>query len=66
MLWMGGRRYLCSVPAVKSAPPMNATEKELSRAAEEKELVRATTRGWELLSDLEGQCLYFVSLIFLL
>ncbi|RPB02322.1 hypothetical protein L873DRAFT_1673877 [Choiromyces venosus 120613-1] len=60
-LWLNGRRYLCSVPIVKPAPPMNATEKELSRAAEEKELVRATTRGWELLSDLEGQCLYFVS-----
>ncbi|CUS08623.1 unnamed protein product [Tuber aestivum] len=61
VLWLNGRRYLCSVPIVKPAPPMNATEKELSRAAEEKELVRATTRGWELLSDLEGQCLYFVS-----
>ncbi|CAZ79883.1 unnamed protein product [Tuber melanosporum] len=60
-LWLNGRRYLCSVPIVTPAPPMNATEKELSKAAEEKELVRATTRGWELLSDLEGHCLYFVS-----
>jgi len=40
---------------------MNATEKELSKVEEEKELARATTRGWELLSDLEGKCLYFVS-----
>ena len=54
------------MPIVKPVPPMNATEKELSRAAEEKELVRATTRGWELLSDLEGQCLYFVRSLTLL
>jgi protein OS-9 len=40
---------------------MNATEKELSEVEEEKELARATSRGWELLSDLEGKCLYFVS-----
>lgn len=46
---------------MKPPPALNATEKELSRAAEEKELARATTRGWELLSGLEGECLYFVS-----
>lgn len=60
-IWLGNRRYLCSVPVVKPPPALNATEKEISRAAEEKELARATTRGWELLSELEGQCLYFVS-----
>lgn len=45
---------------VKPPPPMNAAEKELSKVKEEKELARATDRGWELLSDLEGKCLYFV------
>lgn len=60
-LWLGDIRYLCSVPVVKPPPALNATEKEISRAAEEKELARATTRGWELLSELEQECLYFVS-----
>ncbi|RPB17677.1 hypothetical protein P167DRAFT_515009 [Morchella conica CCBAS932] len=60
-LWLNNRQYLCSVPVVQAPPALNATEKELSRAAEEKELARATTRGWELLSGLEGECLYFVS-----
>lgn len=60
-LWLHGSRYLCSVPVVKPPPALNATEKEISRAAEEKELARATTRGWELLSELEQECLYFVS-----
>ncbi|KAL7267007.1 Protein OS-9 [Rhizina undulata] len=60
-LWLGDRRYLCSVPVVDPPPPLNATEKELSRAAEEKELARATVRGWELLKELEGECLYFIS-----
>lgn len=40
---------------------MNATEKELHKLQEEKELARATTRGWELLNEMGGECLYFVS-----
>ncbi|KAF8455670.1 glucosidase II beta subunit-like protein-domain-containing protein [Terfezia claveryi] len=28
---------------------------------EEKELARATTRGWELLNEMDGKCLYFIS-----
>jgi protein OS-9 len=60
-LWLKGQRYLCSIPEVKLPPPLNATEKERSKIEEEKELARATTRGWELLSDLDGKCLYFVS-----
>jgi len=60
-LWFNGRRFLCSIPEVKLPPPLNATEKERSKIEEEKELARATSRGWELLSDLDGKCLYFVS-----
>ncbi|CCX34808.1 Similar to Protein OS-9 homolog; acc. no. Q4IEA7 [Pyronema omphalodes CBS 100304] len=55
------REFLCTIPTVKPPPALNATEKELSKVEEEKELARATSRGWELLSDLEGKCLYFVS-----
>ena len=61
VLWWEDRRYLCSIPIVKPPPPLNATEKELHRAQEEKELARATTRGWELLNEMEGKCLYFIS-----
>jgi len=61
LMRMSDRSFLCAIPIVRSPPPMNATEKELSKVEEEKELARATTRGWELLSDLEGKCLYFVS-----
>jgi hypothetical protein len=60
-LWLESRRYLCSVPIVQRPPQLNATEKELSKAEEKKELARATSRGWELLSDLDGKCLYFIS-----
>jgi len=34
---------------------------DLEIVEEEKELARATSRGWELLSDLDGNCLFFVS-----
>jgi protein OS-9 len=57
---LGGQRYLCSIPRVpdeettKNASKPNAEE-------EEKELARATTRGWELLKAMEGTCLYFFS-----
>lgn len=60
MFW-DSHKYLCSIPIVKPPPVMNATEKELHRAKEEKELARATTRGWELLSEMDGKCLYFIS-----
>lgn len=60
IMWLKGKRFLCTIPTVRPPPPMNATEKELSKVEEDKELARATARGWELLSDLEGKCLYFV------
>jgi protein OS-9 len=53
-------QYLCTIPIVD--PPLkNETSEAEARAAEQKELARATDRGWELLQDLEGNCLYFVS-----
>lgn len=52
--------YLCTVPAIpKSAK--NETADAMARAEEEKELARATTRGWELLQEMQGKCMYFVS-----
>lgn len=52
--------YLCSVPQVH-IEPKNKTSAADSKAEEEKELARAVDRGWELLKDLEGECMYFIS-----
>ncbi|MCJ1394886.1 Protein OS-9 [Xylographa bjoerkii] len=52
--------YLCSIPQV-SEPPQNKTSAASSKVDEEKELTRAADRGWELLKELEGHCMYFVS-----
>ena len=53
-------QYFCTIPIVD--PPLkNETFEAEARAAEQKELARATDRGWELLQDLEGNCLYYIS-----
>ena len=51
--------YLCSIPQVNKQKNESATSS--SKGDEEKELARATDRGWELLKDMEGNCMYFVS-----
>ena len=53
-------QYFCTIPIVEPLAKNETSEAE-ARAAEQKELARATDRGWELLQDLEGDCLYFVS-----
>ena len=53
------RPYLCSIPTV--TPSTNTTESPKDPDAEAAELARATDRGWELLKDMEGNCMYFVS-----
>ncbi len=54
------RPYLCSIPTV--VPPItNTTETPKDPDAEAAELARATDRGWELLKDMEGNCMYFIS-----
>ncbi|PBP16129.1 glucosidase II beta subunit-like protein [Diplocarpon rosae] len=58
LMYLNGDQHLCTIPVV-DAPVKNDTSE--TRAAEQKELTRATDRGWELLQDLEGKCLYFVS-----
>ncbi|PMD35060.1 hypothetical protein L207DRAFT_547350 [Hyaloscypha variabilis F] len=60
MMYLRGEPHLCIIPIV-DIPPKNETSEAEARAAEQKELARATDRGWELLQDLEGNCLYFVS-----
>ncbi|CAG8977944.1 hypothetical protein HYALB_00001824 [Hymenoscyphus albidus] len=56
---LDGEQYLCTIPIVDT-PPRNETAEAEAKAAQQKELARASDRGWELLQDLEGNCLYFV------
>ncbi|GKU03943.1 hypothetical protein FLAG1_05843 [Fusarium langsethiae] len=53
--------YLCSIPILQSPEAENKTANELAKAEEARELTRATASGWELLSELEDSCLYFMS-----
>lgn len=57
-----GQRYLCSIPTIPDdAPQANSTNAEEAKAEEEKELMRATDRGWELLEGMRGNCIYYLS-----
>ncbi|OCK80704.1 hypothetical protein K432DRAFT_352529 [Lepidopterella palustris CBS 459.81] len=58
---LDGQRYLCSIPIV-ATPEYNASSNpEQVKDEEEKELMRATDRGWELLEGMHGNCIYFIS-----
>jgi protein OS-9 len=57
-----GQRYLCSIPTIPDEVPQNSTTTaEEAKAEEEKELARATDRGWELLEPMAGNCIYYLS-----
>jgi protein OS-9 len=57
-----GQRYLCSIPVIPEEIPQNdTTSAEEAKAEEEKELIRAADRGWELLEGMKGNCIYYVS-----
>jgi protein OS-9 len=59
---VGGQRYLCSIPVIPEEQPANSTASaEQAKAEEEKELMRATDRGWELLEGMAGNCIYYIS-----
>ncbi|KAL8641597.1 MAG: hypothetical protein Q9228_001619, partial [Teloschistes exilis] len=55
-----GRPYLCQIPNVTIAS-QNDTVKAKDKAEEAAEVARATDRGWELLKEMEGNCMYFIS-----
>lgn len=61
---LDGKSYLCAIPVVEN-PAKNQTAfaqaKAKAEAEEAAELTRATRRGWELLKDMEGSCMYFIS-----
>ncbi|KAI6885751.1 hypothetical protein KC360_g3421 [Hortaea werneckii] len=59
---LDGQPYLCSIPQVKLPREEQAGRNDtLTKAEEERELARATDRGWELLSSMSGNCVYFIS-----
>ncbi|KAK7521736.1 glucosidase II beta subunit-like protein-domain-containing protein [Phyllosticta citriasiana] len=53
--------YLCRLPIVDTAVNRTAANATQSAADEEKELARASDRGWELLKGMQGNCIYFLS-----
>lgn len=57
---LGDQQFLCSIPIVKPQE-VNETADAQSAEEEQKELARATDRGWELLSGMKGNCVYFLS-----
>ncbi|KAF2172527.1 hypothetical protein M409DRAFT_50211 [Zasmidium cellare ATCC 36951] len=60
-LVLDGQSWLCSVPKVKNAAEGLGVNETQTRAEEEKELARATDRGWELLSGMQDNCVFFIS-----
>ena len=59
---LNGQRYLCSIPVIPEEQPQNSTmSAEQAKAEEEKELVRAADRGWELLEGMGDNCIYYSS-----
>ncbi|KAL4802919.1 glucosidase II beta subunit-like protein-domain-containing protein [Aspergillus unguis] len=54
------QRFLCQIPVIKD-DDRNRTKTEVNEDEEKKELARATDRGMELLSEMEGKCLYYIS-----
>ncbi|KAL8781306.1 MAG: hypothetical protein Q9213_006054, partial [Squamulea squamosa] len=57
---LNGLSYLCAIPSVSTTPD-NDTIKAKDKAEEAAELARATDRGWELLKEMESNCMYFIS-----
>lgn len=60
-MMLDGQPYLCTIPQVARVDNGAGGNNTLSKAEEEKELARATDRGWELLSGMQGNCVYFIS-----
>ncbi|KAH1588056.1 Protein OS-9 [Aspergillus fumigatus] len=57
-----GQRYLCSIPQVDNGnrDQTNGAE-STSKEDEQREIARATDRGLELLREMEGKCMYYIS-----
>ncbi|KAI1183237.1 glucosidase II beta subunit-like protein-domain-containing protein [Nemania serpens] len=58
---MPPHRYLCAIPVIEPTPALNKTATELAMAEEARELARASAHGWDLINELDGTCLYYMS-----
>ncbi|KAI1420769.1 glucosidase II beta subunit-like protein-domain-containing protein [Xylaria sp. FL1777] len=58
---MPPHRYLCAIPVIEPVPAPNKTATELAKAEEARELARASAHGWDLINELDGTCLYYMS-----
>lgn len=58
---LDGQRFLCEIPRVDFDNRNQTKVNEPNEDEEKKELARATDRGLELLRELEGKCMYYVS-----
>ncbi|KAI9934461.1 hypothetical protein ASPWEDRAFT_43883 [Aspergillus wentii DTO 134E9] len=56
-----GQRYLCQIPHIDTGDLNRTRTEESSEVEKHKELARATDRGLELLRDMEGKCMYYIS-----
>ncbi|KAG6027423.1 hypothetical protein E4U41_000936 [Claviceps citrina] len=61
VLNMSPHRYLCSIPLIEPPGPVNETANALAKAEEDREYYRAAVKGWELINNFEGNCLYHIS-----
>ncbi|KAH9886376.1 glucosidase II beta subunit-like protein-domain-containing protein [Xylariomycetidae sp. FL2044] len=55
------QRFLCAIPVIEPPPAPNKTAAELAKAEQARELARASSHGWEMMNNLEGTCLYYMS-----
>ena len=58
-MMLHGQRFLCSIPRVHDDDDKLKSNQTVEE--EKRELARASDRGWELLKDMEGNCIYSIS-----
>ncbi|KAK3117924.1 Protein OS-9 [Teratosphaeriaceae sp. CCFEE 6253] len=63
-MMLDSQPYICSIPQIKPPSPSGsgaAANDTLTKLQEEKALSQATDRGWELLSAMQNNCVYYIS-----
>jgi len=61
VITMPPHRYLCAIPIIEPPAAPNKTATELAKAEEAQELARASAHGLDLINELDGTCLYYMS-----
>ncbi|KAM0335095.1 hypothetical protein ACHAQA_000130 [Verticillium albo-atrum] len=61
LMHLAPSKYLCSIPILEPATPENKTANDLAKQEEARELARASAAGWDLINELDGSCLYYMS-----